>query len=96
MFDKLYIFQARDALMNRFIHMKHKILEDSTNRFSVSVKVKDRDIEVRLTCLKKNSVTVDVIDPFGIIRIPRTTFKKLDDFRVFILTDISKIVADRV
>ena len=91
MFDKLSISEARDELFPRIKHLKPKIIEDYSKIFYVSVPVKDRNVEIKLTSLHRNSVTVDVIDPFGFIRIPRKTFKKKEDFQLFVIMDIPKI-----
>lgn len=92
MFDKLYVFQARDELMPKLKGLQHKVVEDSTKRFVATVRVKDRDVEIRLTTIHRNTVTVDIIDPFAFIRIPRKTFKKLDDFKLFMMTEFSKVI----
>lgn len=92
MFDKLYVCQVRDELVPRLRGLKYKIVEDETKRFVVAIRVKDRDVEVRLTAIHKNTVTVDIIDPFAFIRIPRKTFKKLDDFKLFMMTEFSKVI----
>ena len=94
MFDKLYVCQVRDELVPRLRGLKYKIVEDETKRFVAAIRVKDRDVEVRLIAIHKNTVTVDIIDPFGIVRIPRKTFKKLDDFKVFLITDFTKLTAE--
>lgn len=91
MFDKLRIEEARDELLPKIKHMNPTIIEDSSKRFYASIQVKDRKVEIKLISLHRNSVTVDVIDPFGFIRIPRKTFKKKEDFQLFIMMDISKI-----
>lgn len=92
MFDKLYVPQARDELMPRIQSMKHQILEDSDKRFVVSVRIKDRDVQIILAEIYRKTVTVDILDPFGFIRIPRKNFKKMDDFKLFVMTEIPKIV----
>ena len=92
MFDKLYVFQARDELMPKLKGLQHKVVEDSAKIFSATVRVKDRDVEIRLSVIHRNTVTVDIIDPFAFIRIPRKTFKKLDDFKLFMMTEFSKVI----
>lgn len=92
MFDKLYVFQARDELMPKLKGLQHKVVEDSAKRFVATVRVKDRDVEIRLSVIHRNTVTVDIIDPFAFIRIPRKTFKKLDDFKLFMMTEFSKVI----
>ena len=94
MFDKLYVCQVRDELVPRLKGLKYKIVEDETKRFVAAIRVKDRDVEVRLTAIHKNTVTVDIIDPFGILRIPRKTFKKMEDFKIFLLTDFTKLTSE--
>ena len=92
MFDKLYVSQARDELMPRIQCMKHQILEDSDKRFVVSVRVKDREVEIILSEIHRKTVTVDVSDHFGFIRIPRKNFKKINEFKLFVMTEIPKVV----
>lgn len=94
MFDRLYVCQVRDELVPRLRGLKYKIVEDETKRFVAAIRVKDRDVEVRLTAIHKNTVTVDIIDPFGIVRISRKTFKKMEDFKVFLITDFTKLTAE--
>lgn len=94
MFDKLYVFQARDELMPKLKGLQHKVVEDSAKRFVATVRVKDRDVEIRLSVIHRNTVTVDIIDPFGIVRISRKTFKKMEDFKIFLITDFTKLTAE--
>lgn len=92
MFDKLYIHQVRDEMMPRLKSMNPKIVVDESNRFQVDVFTKGRSIEIKLNSFHKNSVTVDIIDPFGIVRIPRKTFKKMNDFKLYMLTDFTRLL----
>ncbi len=92
MFDKLYLHQARDELIPKIRTLNPKVIMDETNRYQVDIFTKGRSIQIILTSPNKKSVTVDIIDPFGIVRIPRKTFKKKEDFQVFLITDFSKLI----
>lgn len=92
MFDKLYLHQARDELIPKIRTLNPKVIMDETNRYQVDIFTKGRSIQVILTSPNKKSVTVDIIDPFGIVRIPRKTFKKKEDFQVFLITGFSKLI----
>lgn len=94
MFDKLYLHQARDELIPKIRTLNPKIIMDETNRYQADIYTKGRSIEIILTSPNKKSVTVDIIDPFGIVRIPRKTFKKMEDFKVFLITDFTKLTAE--
>lgn len=96
MFDKLYLHQAKEVLLPRLSQMQTNINVDTSTNFYISALVRDRPVEIRLSSPNKKSVIVDVVDPFGIIRIPRKTFKKLDDFKLFVLTDISKLMDEHL
>ena len=92
MFDKLYLHQARDLLIPKIRALNPKVVMDETNRYQANIFTKGRSIEIILNSYNKRSVTVDIIDPFGIVRIPRKTFKKMEDFQVFLITDFSKLI----
>jgi hypothetical protein len=92
MFDKLYLHQARDELIPKIRKLNPKVIMDETNRYQADIFTKGRSIQIILTSPNKKSVTVDIIDPFGIVRIPRKTFKKKEDFQVFLITDFSKLI----
>ena len=92
MFDKLYLHQAKNELIQKIKSLNPKVIVDETNRYQVDIFTKGRSIQVILTSPNKKSVRVDIIDPFGIIRIPRKTFKKMEDFQVFLITDFSKLI----
>jgi len=94
MFDKLYLHQARDELIPKIKTMNPKVIMDETNRYQADIYTKGRSIEIILTSPNKKSVTVDIIDPFGIVRIPRKTFKKMEDFKIFLITDFTKLTAE--
>lgn len=96
MFDKLYIHQVRDEMMPRLRSMNPEIVTDCSNKFQANVFTKGRSIEIKLNSFHKNSVTVDIIDPYGIVRIPRKTFKKLNDFKLFMLTDFTRLVNEYI
>ncbi len=86
------IEHVKDLLFPRINMMNPKIVADESNRFQVNVFTKGRSIEIKLNSFHRNSVTVDVIDPFGIVRIPRKTFKRMDDFRLYMLTDFTRLL----
>lgn len=92
MFDKLYLHQAKNELIQKIKSLNPKVITDETNRYQVDIFTKGRSIQIILTSPNKKSVRVDIIDPFGIIRIPRKTFKKMEDFQVFLITDFSKLI----
>lgn len=94
MFDKLYLHQARDELIPKIRTLNPKVIADETNRYQADIYTKGRSIEIILTSPNKKSVTVDIIDPFGIVRIPRKTFKKMEDFKIFLITDFTKLTAE--
>lgn len=94
MFDKLYLHQARDELIPKIRTLNPKIIMDETNRYQADIYTKGRSIEIILTSPNKKSVIVDIIDPFGIVRIPRKTFKKMEDFKIFLITDFTKLTAE--
>lgn len=94
MFDKLYLHQARDELIPKIRTLNPKVIMDETNRYQADIYTKGRSIEIILTSPNKKSVTVDIIDPFGIVRIPRKTFKKMEDFKIFLITDFTKLTAE--
>lgn len=86
------IEHVKDLLLPRINIMNPKIVANESNRFQVNVFTKGRSIEIKLNSFHRNSVTVDVIDPFGIVRIPRKTFKKMDDFKLYMLTDFTRLL----
>lgn len=92
MFDRLYLHQAKNELIQKIKSLNPRVIADETNRYQADIFTKGRSIQVILTSLHKKSVMVDIIDPFGIVRIPRKTFKKMEDFQVFLLTDFSKLI----
>ena len=92
MFDKLYLHQAKNELIQKIKSLDPKVITDETNRYQADIFTKGRSIQIILTSINKKSVRVDIIDPFGIVRIPRKTFKKMEDFQVFMITDFSKLI----
>lgn len=92
MFDKLYLHQAKNELIQKIKSLNPKVITDETNRYQVDIFTKGRSIQIILTSPNKKSVRVDIIDPFGIVRIPRKTFKKMDDFKLYMLTDFTRLL----
>lgn len=89
--DYIYI-KLRMNLFKKIRSLNPKVIVDETNRYQADIFTKGRSIHIILTSPNKKSVRVDIIDTFGIVRIPRKTFKKMEDFQVFLLTDFSKLI----
>ena len=77
---------AKDKLLSRINIMNPKIKENSEKRLYISIFLKGRIIEITLNEFSKKSITLDVIDSFGFIAIPRKTFTQKKEFEEFIRT----------
>ncbi len=77
---------AKDLLLARINIKNPKIKENSEKRLYLSVFLKGRFIEITLNEFSKKSITLDVIDSFGLIAIPRKTFTQKKEFEEFIRT----------
>lgn len=89
--SKISFIECRDILQNYLIQRHPKIITDETNCFTLRIQVDSRDVDISIKSLKRNKVTLDVDDSFGIIRIPRTDFKNIVEFKEFLVNCFGKI-----
>lgn len=96
MFGKgVYLYETKDFILRNIDHQNYEIEYDTKDCFCASIQVKKRKIQIKASSYKKGSVTIDVIDPFGMIRIPRESFKKREELEAFLLKAIKNIILER-
>lgn len=89
---ELTIEQEKEFLKQKLKPGEFKITIDSDKCFAVEIPVKQRSIELKLNSYKKGSIVVDIIDPFGMIRIPRKTFHKKESIEIFLMDSLRTIL----
>lgn len=84
--------EAKEFLLSKLKPGEFKVTIDSDKCFAVEIPVKQRSIELKLNSYKKGSIVVDIIDPFGMIRIPRKTFHKKESIEIFLMESLRTIL----
>ena len=84
--EKLYMYNAKDILLTKIKTFDPTVIDDTQNRFYLKIFLKGRIIEISLNCFRKGFITLDVVDSFGFINIPRKAFKYREDFDEFLRT----------
>lgn len=82
--------------MSRLNTVKPVITEQNNTRTVISVNTKGRAIAINLYTYGGKTVTVDIIDPFGIVRIPRYKLKKKEDLQMFSMVQLCKIIDEYI
>lgn len=68
---------------------KPTIITDTEGCFTMSINKEGRNISISLNnMMSKGYVTVDVTDIYAIIRIPRTKFSKLEEYKEFCINSL--------
>lgn len=93
---KLEVETVKKECLQRLNQTNPKVTDESKTRCVIEVNTKGRTIYVNLNTFGKKSVTVDVIDPFGFVRIPRTVLKKDEDLQMFLMVQLCKIINEYV
>jgi hypothetical protein len=91
---KISFYECKDYFLTHIRAIKYNITADTPNCFSVSCVSGSRHIDVTIGNYKRNKVTIDIIDSFGLIRIPKQEAKTIEGFREFIVNDFTKIMSE--
>lgn len=96
MFGHNISFQVtKQILLEKLSIFEYNILTDSKTCFSAGILIKQRRIEFKISEYKRGQITVDVIDPFAFVRIPRKTFKKQEEIKLWIFECFTKLSEER-
>lgn len=90
---KISFYECRDYFLTHIHAIKYDITADTPTCFAVSCVSGSRHIDVTIGNYKRNKVTIDIIDSFGLIRIPKQEAKTIKEFREFIVNDLTKIMS---
>ena len=86
---KLNLSQYKNYLLQSLAHKNPKVAADTESYFSMSVQKDERNISINLNNQTKGYIIIDVIDPYAIIRIPRTKISDFEKFREFCLNTLN-------
>ena len=90
MFGKQINFrEAKNFLIDMLDGNKFTLKEDTDNYLEIEVTEKKRYIIFKLYFNKK--LTVDITDSYFLLRVPKTTFKKIEKYKEFIVESVNKI-----
>lgn len=78
----------KDYLIIFIRTVDYTVVTDSESCFTVSFIKDARNISISINNLNKGYITVDVIDNYAIIRIPRTKFSKLEEYKEFCINSL--------
>lgn len=88
---KLNLSQYKEYLLQLLSYKNPKVTIDTDSYLSVSVQKDERNITINLNNQTKGYIIIDVIDPFTIIRIPRTKISDFEKFREFCIKFINNL-----
>lgn len=90
MFGKQINFrEAKNFLIDMLDGNKFTLKEDTDNYLEIEVTEKKRYIIFKVYFNKK--LTVDITDSYFLLRVPKTTFKKIEKYKEFIVESVNKI-----
>jgi hypothetical protein len=88
--NRLTIEYCKDYILNKLSNNAF-ISYESNKIIVITINKADRKIEIKITKGLLNRFTIDIIDNYGIIRIPKSTFISPESFENFIMDNIRKI-----
>ncbi|MBO7212313.1 MAG: hypothetical protein J6V44_15105 [Methanobrevibacter sp.] len=96
MFGHNISFQVtKQLLLEKLSVFEYNITTDSKTCFVAGILIKQRRIEFKIIEYKRGQITVDVIDPFAFVRIPRKTFRKQEEAKIWIMECFVKLTDER-
>lgn len=96
MFGHNISFQVtKQLLLEKLNIFEYNITTDSKTCFAAGILIKQRRIEFKISEYKRGQITVDVIDPFAFVRIPRKTFRKQEEAKIWIMECFVKLTDER-
>lgn len=96
MFGHNISFQiTKQLLLEKLSVFEYNITTDSKTCFAAGILIKQRRIEFKISEYKRGQITVDVIDPFSFVRIPRKTFRKQEEAKIWIMECFVKLTDEK-
>jgi hypothetical protein len=81
--------EAKNFLIDMLDGKTFTLKEDTDNYLEIEVTEKKRCIIFKVYFNKK--LTVDITDSYFLLRVPKTTFKKIEKYKEFIVESVNKI-----
>lgn len=89
---KISFYECKDYIISNIKAFDFNVDENSQKCFSVKITQGSRVIVITISSYKRNKVNVDILDSYGIIRIPKEDFSKMEEFKTFIVNSCNKIL----
>jgi hypothetical protein len=91
---KISFYECKDYFITTARSLNFTEIENSQNCFSVKAMKGSRTITITISSYRRNKVSVDILDSFGLIRIPKEDFFKMEEFRTFIVNSCNQILLE--
>ena len=89
--NRISFYECRDYFKTNVKCFDYSVTEDSPSCFVVDILNGSRKITVTISSYKRGKVAIDIVDSYGIIRIPKDDLSKFDDFKMAIINSCNKI-----